>query len=792
AARATPRARLVPARPTRPQRARRPARERGPGRRLTGAAVMVLAVAAALLAAASLRLPSLVSALLAAYLALVGEEGLVTLALSPVHAVRAGWLAAAEAVLAGAAAAAWWARGRPGLPAPAPAVRAAARDPLTLGALALLACVLGYELLLALTVPPNNWDSLTYHLARAAAWAQHGGIEWVANAPSDRLNEYQPLAEQENLFLFAATGTDALYAFPQYVAQLAALVAVYGAARRLGFGVRASAGSACVLATFSLVALEATTAQNDLVAASLVAAAACLALGPAGGEWALAGAAAGLGLGAKLTTALVWPALALLAAARGRRRRRVRRRRHVGLRARRRAHGARARLRRLPAPAHDRAVVPGQPPRGAARALPDARPLVGVRRARRRARSARRRRRRRGGRGRVPRRRRGAAGGARRRRGRPAARRPCARARGGRRLLVRGRHEPQRERGLRGVRAARRGAAARGRPLGPGRVRPRARRPAAARARARAAVVPRPAHARVGVQPVPDPLRARGRRARGAARRALLPRRRRERGSARRRRRGRVRDAARRPYEAVRGAPVAVHAGAGARLDVAAAGAAGARRVRAARAARRLRRGDRRRRRAVVRALGPRPRPARLLPAGARRAAAGLPRRRLLRRRERRRRRAVGRPVRVGRLDRAAARELLAARRRPARRRRLRRLSGARAGERPRRRAVGAGSPRGLPLAAPAPAGVAGVEHVGIGGLGRRPSRDVDAVALHVEVVLSLERVVVVQPVGRADGVGVVEGAGRVGVAAWHGCRGAAGRPLHLAGERRARTQTRD
>ncbi|HZO96775.1 MAG TPA: hypothetical protein VFB42_05335 [Gaiellaceae bacterium] len=280
---------------------------------------MVLAVAAALLAAASLRLPSLVSALLAAYLALVGEEGLVTLALSPVHAVRAGWLAAAEAVLAGAAAAAWWARGRPGLPAPAPAVRAAARDPLTLGALALLACVLGYELLLALTVPPNNWDSLTYHLARAAAWAQHGGIEWVANAPSDRLNEYQPLAEQENLFLFAATGTDALYAFPQYVAQLAALVAVYGAARRLGFGVRASAGSACVLATFSLVALEATTAQNDLVAASLVAAAACLALGPAGGEWALAGAAAGLGLGAKLTTALVWPALALLAAARGRR-----------------------------------------------------------------------------------------------------------------------------------------------------------------------------------------------------------------------------------------------------------------------------------------------------------------------------------------------------------------------------------------------------------------------------------------------------------------------------------------
>src|SRR5581483_1511965 len=459
AARATPRARLVPARPPRPQRARRPARERGPGRRLTGAAVMVLAVAAALLAAASLRLPSLVSALLAAYLALVGEEGLVTLALSPVHAVRAGWLAAAEAVLAGAAAAAWWARGRPGLPAPAPAVRAAARDPLALGA-----CVLGYELLLALTVPPNNWDSLTYHLARAAAWAQHGGIEWVANAPSDRLNEYQPLAEQENLFLFAATGTDALYAFPQYVAQLAALVAVYGAARRLGFGVRASAGSACVLATFSLVALEATTAQNDLVAASLVAAAACLALGPAGGEWALAGAAAGLGLGAQLTTALVWPALALLAAARGRR---------VAVR----VAGAAAvafaavgmwgyvldvahtgHVLGYGVSRHQHTTGPSFP--GSLRVglhvlyrmldLSSVSDALGVALAALG-----------GAAGAAA----GAAafrggGGARRRRGRPAARRPCARARGGRRLLVRGRHEPQRERGLRGVRAARRGAAA--------------------------------------------------------------------------------------------------------------------------------------------------------------------------------------------------------------------------------------------------------------------------------------------------------------------------------------------
>ena len=71
------------------------------------------------------------------------------------------------------------------------------------------------------------------------------------------MNAYQPLAEQQNLFLFVATGGGALYALPQYLAELAILVAVYGSSRRLGFEVRAAACGAFLLATFSLVALEA-------------------------------------------------------------------------------------------------------------------------------------------------------------------------------------------------------------------------------------------------------------------------------------------------------------------------------------------------------------------------------------------------------------------------------------------------------------------------------------------------------------------------------------------------------
>ena len=213
---------------------------------MLGLLLVGMAVATAVLTALAARLSSLVSTLLLAYLAFVANLVLVTLVLSPFREVTRGGLAVAEVVLLAGAAAAWWTRGRPG--PPLVAARMAARQVVSSPVLAafagLVALVLLYELLLVLTVPPNNGDSLAYHLAKAAAWAQHGGWFWVPNAPTVRMNAFQPLAELQILFVFVATGTGALYALPQFVAELAILVAVYGAARRLGFEVRASAASA--------------------------------------------------------------------------------------------------------------------------------------------------------------------------------------------------------------------------------------------------------------------------------------------------------------------------------------------------------------------------------------------------------------------------------------------------------------------------------------------------------------------------------------------------------------------
>lgn len=286
---------------------------------MTGAPI-VLAVAAAAFAALSLRLDGIIATLVAGYLVLVTEIAGMTWLLSPFDAVTRGWLTGASAVLAGASAAAWvgFGRPRPAVSGAQADLRAIRADPLTLAFLGLVGAGLAYELVLALTVPPNNWDSLTYHLTRVAGWKQAHGVHWIANAPTGRINEFQPLAEQLVLFLFVS-GSTALYALPQYVAQLAILVAVYGAARRLGYEPRAAARGATLTAMLSLVALEATTSQNDLVAASFAIAAAFLLLERGGRETFLAGLAFALGLGTKLTTALALPVLAVLVWRGGRR-----------------------------------------------------------------------------------------------------------------------------------------------------------------------------------------------------------------------------------------------------------------------------------------------------------------------------------------------------------------------------------------------------------------------------------------------------------------------------------------
>jgi 4-amino-4-deoxy-L-arabinose transferase-like glycosyltransferase len=275
-------------------------------------ALVVLALTAGLVAA-TLRLGGL-GFLLGAYVVAAAEVVALLLALSPFRLVGPGTLLAGETVLFTAAAFAWTRSGRPRPALPRLDLRAAARrNPVVTGLAAVVAGGLAYALVIGLVAPPNNSDSLTYRLSRAADWLQHRGLHWIADAHTQRQNEFPPNAELEQLFTLALLDGDKAATLPQLVATLAIVIAIIGSARRLGYSRAASTFAGLVFACLTLVALQSTSTQNDLITASFVCAAAFFVRSNTRAELALAGAAVGLALGTKISAWFALPILGLLA-----------------------------------------------------------------------------------------------------------------------------------------------------------------------------------------------------------------------------------------------------------------------------------------------------------------------------------------------------------------------------------------------------------------------------------------------------------------------------------------------
>jgi 4-amino-4-deoxy-L-arabinose transferase-like glycosyltransferase len=271
----------------------------------------VALVTAALLSAAALRLHGCSFAIGAYVLAWVGVVGLGEV-LSLLDAVgRIGYVVG-TALLLVAAVCSWHLRGRPFPALPRPR-RAAFRAHPQLAVLAVIVfAAVGYQAFLVMATPPNNYDSLTYHLPRVVAWLQQGHAGYF-DAGTARANAFPPNAELGILYTVALLGRDTLAALPQLLAELAVLACVYGIGRRLGFTRPAAVFAALLTATLSEVALQAVTTQNDLVVAAFVAAAVYFVIGGERRELPLAALAAALAIGTKLTGLLALPLMVVAA-----------------------------------------------------------------------------------------------------------------------------------------------------------------------------------------------------------------------------------------------------------------------------------------------------------------------------------------------------------------------------------------------------------------------------------------------------------------------------------------------
>jgi hypothetical protein len=167
--------------------------------------------------------------------------------------------------------------------------------------------------------PPNNGDSLVYHLPRVVHWIQEGSVthfatHYLAQIELSPLHEYN-LAQLHLL----AGGSDRLDGYVQLAAMAVFVIGVSEVARLLGASRRGQWTAAALAVTIPTGILEATSTQNnDFAGAIAIAILAVLLAWRPGPGWTVKAGAVGLGAGLAALTkgtlpALIGPAAVVLA-----------------------------------------------------------------------------------------------------------------------------------------------------------------------------------------------------------------------------------------------------------------------------------------------------------------------------------------------------------------------------------------------------------------------------------------------------------------------------------------------
>ena len=136
-----------------------------------------------------------------------------------------------------------------------------------------VATILGVTLAVALRAPPNNWDSMTYHMARVSAWIQHGNVDFYSTN-IDRQNFLSPLTEFAILHLQVLSRSDVLAGLVQWSSLAACILLASLVVKELKqpFGVQVFA--ALATATIPMAMLQGSSTQNDVACGAF-----CLAFG---------------------------------------------------------------------------------------------------------------------------------------------------------------------------------------------------------------------------------------------------------------------------------------------------------------------------------------------------------------------------------------------------------------------------------------------------------------------------------------------------------------------------------
>lgn len=116
--------------------------------------------------------------------------------------------------------------------------------------------------IVALVVPPNTADSMTYHMARVMYWIQHQSVEHYPTHNPRQL-DLAPWSSFAFMHLQLLSGGDKFANFIQWFSMVGSLIGVSLIAQQLGASLRGQILSTILCATIPMGLLQASTTQND-------------------------------------------------------------------------------------------------------------------------------------------------------------------------------------------------------------------------------------------------------------------------------------------------------------------------------------------------------------------------------------------------------------------------------------------------------------------------------------------------------------------------------------------------
>lgn len=132
--------------------------------------------------------------------------------------------------------------------------------------LGMIAFILLITAIVAWYAPPQNWDSLNYHMPRVAHWAQQKSVQHFATGIITQ-NYMSPGAEFIILHTFVLTSGDQLANFVEWFAMLGSLIGVSLIAAQLGAGKQTQLIATVLTAAIPMGIVQASSTMTDYVVA---------------------------------------------------------------------------------------------------------------------------------------------------------------------------------------------------------------------------------------------------------------------------------------------------------------------------------------------------------------------------------------------------------------------------------------------------------------------------------------------------------------------------------------------